>query len=493
VNRLSLALSVGLSAMDACWLAAWAALIGAWTDPAHPHALVSAPSVLALVLVGALSTQALGRRIANKRRMQVAVAGLGLVMVVVVVRVDQYAGSSGVEWLASLVRAIADVFGQGGAPALAFAFGLFVWWRGVRQGSQTASFAEAESEFHWGIGLLVAFALLVALTTRPSALPALQAQTTPLIVGFFFVSLLTLALGRLESLRTRTRALPVNTQWLGVLVAVAGMVILLALLVGQVLSFDLLFAATRPIFDVLGQVLMLALYVLVIPLAFVVEWLIYLLLNLLRANAGQPPPQPLQPADINSRLQSLASINLPPELLTALKAAGAAVVLAVVLVIVARTASRWRSSGADADATDEQRDSLWEPGRLKRMLLAWLGRLLLRFRRRSAAAPAAETAVGAEAAGATQLQSIRALYRQVLRLGEAAGASRGLATTPLEHLGPLQRSLEPADDLARLTEAYLSVRYADLQPTPAEAAAAREQVDRLHPRPLPPDEADAEP
>jgi hypothetical protein len=486
VNRLSLAISVGLSAMDACWLAAWAAMIGGWTDPAHPHALVSAPSVLALVLVGALSTQALGRRIANKRRMQVAVAGLGLVMVLIVVRLDQYSGASGVEWLGSLVRAIADLFGQGGAPALAFAFGLFVWWRGVRQGSQTASFAEAETEFHWGIGLLVAFALLMALTTRPSALPALQAQTTPLIVGFFFVSLLTLALGRLESLRTRTRALPVNTQWLGVLVAVAGMVILLALLVGQLLSFDLLFAATRPIFDVLGQVLMLVLYVLVIPLAFVIEWLIYLLLSLLRANAGRPPPQPLQPADINSRLQSLASIDISPELLTVLKAAGAAGVLVAVLVIVARTASRWRSSGADAEATDEQRESLWEPGRFKRMLLGWLGKLVRRFRRRSAAA-GTETPLVAEAAQVAQVASIRALYRQVLRLGESAGAARAAATTPLEHLGPLQRSLEPADDLASLTQAYLSVRYADIPPTPAEAAAARDQLDRLRPRPVPAD------
>jgi hypothetical protein len=486
VNRLSLALTVGLSAMDACWIAAWSALIGAWTDQTRPHPLLSAPSVLVLVLLGALSTQALGRRMADKRRQQVGVAGLGLVAVLVAVRLNQYADASGLDWLGSLVRALADAFGQGGVPVLAFALGLFVWWRGVRQGSQTASFAEAESEFHWGIGLLVAFALLAALTTRSGPLSTLEAQTTPLIVGFFFVSLLTLALGRLESLRTRTRALPVNTQWLGVLVAVAGLVVVLALLVGQVLSFDVLFAAFRPIFDLIGQVLTLVLYVLVIPLAFVVEWLIYLLLNLLRANAGQPPPQLLQPADLNNRLQNLATADISPELLMVLKAAGAALVLVAVLVIVARTASRWRLSSADAEATDEQRESMWVPGRLKRMLLAWLDKLLGRFRRR-AAAVSVEAPLAAEVAQTVRVSSIRELYRQVLRLGESAGAAREAATTPLEHLGPLQRSLEPADDLSSLTQVYLKVRYADVEPTPAEAAAARDQVDRLHPRPPPPE------
>src|SRR4029077_8759041 len=95
-------------------------------------------------------------------------------------------------------------------------------------------------------------------------LPAAEAQPTRLVVGFFFFSLLTLALGRLESLRTRTRALSVNSQWLGALILVAGVVLLLALVVGQLLSFDLLIVATRPLFDLLGLVLMVLLYIIVI-------------------------------------------------------------------------------------------------------------------------------------------------------------------------------------------------------------------------------------
>ena len=90
---------------------------------------------------------------------------------------------------------------------------------------------------------------------------------------------------------------------------------------------------------------------------------------------GQLAPRLLQPGDVDRRLQSLLSLEISPELAAVLKAAGAAVLLVAALLIVARAASRWRLSSADADATEEQRDSVWEAGRLRRILLAWLRRL----------------------------------------------------------------------------------------------------------------------
>ena len=80
--------------------------------------------------------------------------------------------------------------------------------------------------FAWNIGALIAFALVLALGTLPSQQPLLEAQATPFVVGAFFVGLLTMAIGRLESLRTRTRSLGLNSQWLGVLIAVAGLLVL---------------------------------------------------------------------------------------------------------------------------------------------------------------------------------------------------------------------------------------------------------------------------
>ena len=58
---------------------------------------------------------------------------------------------------------------------------------------------------------------------------------------------------------------------------------LLALLVGQLLSFDLLIVATRPLFDVLGRCCSCCSTSIVIPLAYVIQWIVYLVLALLPA------------------------------------------------------------------------------------------------------------------------------------------------------------------------------------------------------------------
>jgi hypothetical protein len=479
VNRLSLTL--GLTAMQTCWVAPWAVLLGLWADAAHPSPLLSSASIFALVLLGALCTQALGRRAARGRGARLAVVGMGVLAVLIAVRLDQYPGSGLVDWLGQLVTSLALVLGQTSAPAFAFGLGLFLWWRGVHLGSQMPTYPDVENAFRWGIGLLVGFALMMALTTRPSNLPALEAQTTPFVVGFFFVSLLTLALGRLESLRSRTRALRVNGQWLGVLIGVAGLIVLVALLLGQLVSFNLLILVTRPLFDLLGWILLVLIYIVVIPLAYVVQLLVYALLSLLRPNAGQKPPEPPQPADIDNVLQRLFNQGVPADLQLVLKAAGATLVLAVALLIIARAVTRWRPASADADATDEERESLWEAGRLRSLLLSWLRNL---FRRRAPVSPAAADAPVTTAASLSlsQAVSVRELYRELLRLGESAGAHRALATTPLEHQPALQGTLEPEETVTHLTAAYVEERYADRRSPPATTADLRDALEHVHPR-----------
>jgi hypothetical protein len=478
MNRI--ALTVGLAAMDLCWVYPWSTLLGQWSGGSRP--LLSGPSVFGIIFLGALTTQTFGRRAAARRSLRLAMASIGGLLAVGAVRLDQYPGGGIIAWLGPFAAALAGVFGQVSAPVLAFGLGLYLWWRGARLGAQHPGYADVETAFRWGIGLLVAFGLVMALTTRPSLLPALEAQTTPFVVGFFFSSLLTLALGRLESLRTRRQALAVNTQWLGVLVLVAGLVVLVALVLGQLASFNVLILITRPLFDLLGQMLLLVIYAVVIPLSYVIEWLIYLVLSLVRLNADQQPPQPPQASEVDDLLQRLFTQLVPPEVLVVVKAIAAAGLVLVGLLIVARAVSRWRPSSADADETSEERDSVFDANRLARVWLDWLRHL---FKRRARVANPAEDIANNEplvADGTQQSRSVRALYRQVLRLGENVGARRALATTPLEHLPRLQQSLEPAEGLTDLTEAYARARYAEIDDTPAKVAELGERVDRLHPK-----------
>jgi hypothetical protein len=385
------------------------------------------------------------------------------------------------DWVEPFVGSLAALIGQLSAPVLAFACALYLWWRGMRFGMQSPGFVDVDGAFRWGIARLAVFALVMALATRPSLLPSLEAQTTPYVVGFFFFSLLTLALARLESLRTRTRRPSLNTQWLAVLVVVAAAVVLVALLLGQILSFDVLTVATRPLFDVLGVVLLLLAYAIVIPLAYVIQWIVYLILALLPGNVNRPRPQPVQPTDLQNALANLFNYQLTPEMIAALKAAGAALLVAAVVFFVARGLVRWRPTGADADATNEERDSVWDAGLVWQKLLAWLRRRLPRGAK--TAADSSPSAVEAEpGASPVDVPQVRVLYAELLRQGELAGARRAIGTTPLEHEPDLVAVIEPGDTVVRLTDAYQRVRYADLDVPNEEADALNTQLQDLHPK-----------
>ena len=480
MNRLLL--TCGLAGMTLCWLYPWSVLLGLWARPslAQARPLLGPGSIGLLLLLGAAGTHFVGRRAGAGRRSQLSLALLGLGAALLAVRFDQYPTSGGLEWLTALATALAIALGQPGPPSLAFALGVYLWWRGVRLGSQTPHFTDVEGAFRWGIGWLAVFGGIVGLTLRPSELPAIEAETLPYAIGFFCTSLLTLALARLESLRSRTRALALNTQWLGVLVAVVAGLIVVALLIAQVVSFNSLVLALQPLFQLLGLVVIIAIYIIVIPLAYVVQFALYLLLQLLHPDPLQPPPQPLEPASLTDALGRLFQQQLGPETIAVIKAGATLVLVGLGLLLVARAASRWRPTSNESDAVAEERESVWQPGSLRRTLLAWLWRLLGRRLASPATAVGPVTAV-AEPGQAAPLSSVRAIYRQLLHLGESAGARRGGASTPYEHLPALQRVLGPPEEVAALTQAYVQVRYAEQEPGREAIDRARQQLERVGP------------
>jgi hypothetical protein len=263
------------------------------------------------------------------------------------------------------------------------------------------------------------------------------------------------------------------------LIAVAGLLVLVALAVAQLLSFDLLTAATRPIFELVGRILLLLLYIIIIPLAYVVELIAYWLLSLISPDPNRPQPEPMSPGDFTAMLERLLGQALPPEAWAALKAVGAVLVLGIALLLVARAVARWRPRTSESDTTLEERDSVFDAARLRRALLAWL-RGLLRRRRAPAELSVAQPAVHTDEATAT-VSSVRELYRRLLALGDAAGSHRALSTTPYEHQPALQGTLEPQAHVADITEAYVQVRYAEDEPSESELAELAERLGRVHP------------
>jgi hypothetical protein len=167
--------------------------------------------------------------------------------------------------------------------------------------------------------------------------------------------------------------------------------------------------------------------------------------------------------------------------LAALKAAGALLVFGLAMLVLSRAFRRWRPAGAEAEAAEEERDSVFA-ARSWRDLLRALLRVVLR-RRDGATAPALAAAPNA-APEPTRLVggSVRELYRELLRAGASAGVVRAASTTPLEHQIPLNAALRPPEAVEELTRAYVEVRYAERDQPPSRIEALRAEVERLQPR-----------
>src|SRR5437016_3099133 len=98
--------------MEVCWLIPWAVLLGLWTDARQMHQLLNPLSIAAIVLLGSLSTLALGRRAAGSRAMRLGLVGMGVLVSMIAVRLDQYSATNGLEWLGLLAGSLAVMLGQ---------------------------------------------------------------------------------------------------------------------------------------------------------------------------------------------------------------------------------------------------------------------------------------------------------------------------------------------------------------------------------------------
>ena len=88
MNRLLL--TVGLAAMHVCWVYPWSLLLVRWLDGAPDQAVLGAWSMLALVLLGALTAWLVIRFVGIRRPGQLALVTIGVLAALFVVRLHHF-------------------------------------------------------------------------------------------------------------------------------------------------------------------------------------------------------------------------------------------------------------------------------------------------------------------------------------------------------------------------------------------------------------------
>ena len=459
------ALPAGLVAIEFCWLYPWLLLFtGAFYGPGTVP-LLSARSAFALLVLAFLTVRAALARPWSLTATRAGVVAVGLATGLAAVKLTYYPQYAAwdLRWLAVLVRAAHDALPAVVPAVMASLAAALLWWRGIVLGEREFTHFEIERAFRRGVAWTILFMIFFAIYGDSRGFAGAAAAPAYLL-GFFSLGLVMLAVTRLlsiwqESQADEAQALAANRHWLLLLVAVVGVILSGATLFSGVVNFQFrptILRALAPLAPVVEFLFLIA-----FSIALVIARAILYVLSQFPRRFGQMERPPAAGRPLEELLR-----ELPPGVVSGARWGMVLLVvgLFVLLIAIAVVRSRRRAKKPGED----ERESVWSTP----LLLAGLGQA---WRNLWARLRAARVEGEPESVG-----SIRAFYRELLRLGLSLGIARRPSETPYEYRPRLAERL-PAEmeDIFALTEAYVRVRYTPDSPSPAEVAAAREALDRV--------------
>lgn len=464
-QRLRRILPLIIVALEFSWVYPWVLLFsGTFYGPSAIPLLPAGPA-LGLLSLGYLVVRAAGARPWSLRTVRGVVVGAGLVTGMTAVKLTYYRGGGplDVRWIGALL-----VAAHGALPAVTPAVmgaltATVLWWRGVVLGEREFGYFEVDRAFRRGIGWSVAFVFLLALYGDTRGF-ALTRPVPAYLLAFFSIGLMALALTRLLALWEEThadlaQALAANRHWLLILAGVVGVIFSSAAAVATVVHVQMrptLLRLLRP----LAPVAEFVFYALFAVAMVVARGIVYVLSRLPFRRAATPVPLSPPPS-----FRDLLK-DMPPHLVSGARWGMVVLIVTVLAIMVAISVVRARRK--TRKASDDERESVWSG----EAVWSGLGTVWRRLwsRLRPAGREGDLPAVG----------TIRAMYRELLRIGASAGTPRAPHETPHEYRPVLAGQMpEAGDDIQALTDAYVMVRYSPHVPRPQEIADAQAALARI--------------
>ena len=341
---------------------------------------------------------------------------------------------------------------------------VLLWWRGSRTASIDDSMEGLETSFRLGV-VAVAVAAVVEVFHHADL------RVFPLMFLFFASGLAGLGAGRIlapsqNAVRHRT--------WPKAIAAVVSAVLATGLLF-SLIDRSVLSLLSRPILGLLDMLRTAVFYVVVVPVAYLVGWIVAAvkaLVNLIGGGEGQPVEGPRGGG--LSGLQELreeAAAQDPSPLAQALEWALVAILVLALLYLPIRVFRRrplWRRrpSGGTRESVVEGADPAYD---MAKLLFGLMPRRFRRAKRRHALLPPDDDP------GVVEVFKI---YFGLLSLAEKKGFPRRPAETPTEYRRMLERILPP--NLAgAVTAAFNRACYGRHPASPRQIEEMRASLERL--------------
>ena len=465
--------------MQAAWTAAVAEVASARFG--GQGLLLTLPIAAATLFAGYATGRRLLRRDEEEtsRVVPYVSLGLGIAWSVGTVWLGRHTGQD-LAWLEALPAAVGGVWSAPLADALALAAVFALWWHGQRTGQSPPEHDSTVRAF--GIGALAfAAALLWAAGLRP-ALVALP----PSVLLYLAAGLPALSLARLKEVRrdlqtnvARGEPAHLDAAWWRTLAPPVAVVLGSGLLAALLLSDTTWRGAILAALSAAGEAVVAVLYLPILAIGLVAEWLVYLLRRLRRPPGEQeaPPAAPGGAAELLRQLQREYEAPLYLDTLRWVALALGGVLVLLAFLASSRAVRRVRERDA-AHGLSRESLSTWQ------LLLAdvrafWRG-LLRRLRNQARALNAALPRPGrGDAAGDAAARDAREAYRELLSLGRENALPRRPHETPDEYLDAWTGALPATAEASALTASYKRTRYGPPTSPRAPVSELRSLIARI--------------
>ncbi len=352
-----------------------------------------------------------------------------------------YLALSDPAWLLALPRAIADILYAFEPELLILLGSALLWWLGRRLARIQTNFTTTTTEFQFGL-VIILITFFVA-----TQLNAEMADAVPITLVFSFSALLGISIAHSQEGAGWLSGL-YQGHWAGLLLVSISLILILGLLVGSIITPDLLQLILDALKWIWSQIMKVVAF----------------LMNLfpepgpaepLPAMPAPPPTEPSEGFDMSN--------IIPESVRSGLRLVWTILMVGFLLVFLWRVSSqifRWlrhklsTTAGAEIEPLRGafRADIL---GLLKRILLKLLGFKLPLRRQRQPEPP--------------EITSVRHLYHRLLQWAAAQGRPKSVFQTPFEYLAVLEELLPASrNNLHFITRLYVSARYGLSSPSTEE-------------------------
>lgn len=466
------AIQVTLAAAEVCWAAP---LFLALVRTTSPHPALPVWLAMLVLLLGffylyrALVVAELSLRIQQSLLIVVLLLSIALFF-----RFHVYAtaGLQGIEWVLQPFRSFANLTTLMPVEWVTIMALIHLWARGIHLARRSLTASSVGFSFRSGVIVLIGFAWAIRVYAGE--------DISGFAVAFFFFSLVSIALARIEEVSHSPNSGRVGFSgfWIGSMVGAVALLVTLGAVVAaifhgggveQVLRWLSPLLIIVQLLIVFVGVLVVGLFELIIRL-LPVDWeaLRLQLLNMLEGFRGLTQPQfPITPGEEGEIPAFFGTVQAT--VLTAI------IVVMIAIVILFTWWRLHREPGAEADET---RESLMSAGALRRSLLSMLRSS--RDRLQQLAGLVDQFGLSARLLSAITIQRI---YANLVRLATKAGYPRLQAQTPYEYLETLHEALPGSEaDVAVITEAYVNAHYGQVPDDREALRQIRECWERVQAR-----------